>query len=527
MRCHSLSLKTVTNKLSLFYSTLQTAASEYDTLKVINYIRTEVAAGRDPKPALAASTPSDASVPWQDDSFLRPVLDNDELLFHDWEAEGIQEGGTEATIAPGDDVASLLEDMRQLAMEDPSIIDFLVSQTAPDGSYPSTSKSNGRETELKSENSSEDEEEDQDAAAAAAAAIDATYFESYSFFDIHREMLSDRVRTEAYRNALEKNPSMTNGATVLDVGCGTGVLSMFAARGGATQVIAVDGSPDIASVARKICAANGFGGEPGDKIAVVSTKIEALTELPGLHSDNSSDGKVDILVSEWMGYALLFESMLDSVLVARDKFLRPGGAILPDIANIYVAAADAGASGLDFWKDVYGLDMSTVGDSLMQAALREAVVRVVSPENLITEEQRLVSLDLATMKPSDQDFSAEFTLRAASGPRTCAALVLWFDTLFSERFCKEAPVELPTGPYGTPTHWAQTVFMLPVPVEMAPAAAGVAGAAVALKGRLSMARRTGRHRTLDISVEYAPVKADGSMGETRVQLYCMGVGGSK
>jgi type I protein arginine methyltransferase len=45
-------------------------------------------------------------------------------------------------------------------------------------------------------------------------------------------------------------------------------------------------------------------------------------------------GSVDVLVSEWMGYCLLFESMLSSVLFARDRYLKPGGAILPDKATI-------------------------------------------------------------------------------------------------------------------------------------------------------------------------------------------------
>ena len=60
--------------------------------------------------------------------------------------------------------------------------------------------------------------------------------------------------------------------------------------------------------------------------------------------------QVDVLVSEWMGYALLFETMLDTVLRARDRWLKPGGAMLPDVASIYVAGASAGASGGQFWK---------------------------------------------------------------------------------------------------------------------------------------------------------------------------------
>ncbi len=56
-----------------------------------------------------------------------------------------------------------------------------------------------------------------------------------------------------------------------------------------------------------------------------------------------------MLVSEWMGYALLFETMLDTVLTARDRFLRPGGAVLPDIATIHIAGAARAACG-EFWK---------------------------------------------------------------------------------------------------------------------------------------------------------------------------------
>ena len=60
--------------------------------------------------------------------------------------------------------------------------------------------------------------------------------------------------------------------------------------------------------------------------------------------------QVDVIVSEWMGYALLFESMLDSVLAARDKWLKPGGAVLPDLARIYVAGANSKALGTAFWQ---------------------------------------------------------------------------------------------------------------------------------------------------------------------------------
>jgi protein arginine N-methyltransferase 3 len=59
---------------------------------------------------------------------------------------------------------------------------------------------------------------------------------------------------------------------------------------------------------------------------------------------------VDVIISEWMGYALLFESMLDTVLQARDRFLKPGGVVLPDVASIYIAGAAIGATDSSFWK---------------------------------------------------------------------------------------------------------------------------------------------------------------------------------
>ena len=66
------------------------------------------------------------------------------------------------------------------------------------------------------------------------------YFQSYSHFGIHEEMLKDKVRTLAYRKAILGNPALFRDKVVLDVGCGTGILSMFAAKAGAKQVIGIE-----------------------------------------------------------------------------------------------------------------------------------------------------------------------------------------------------------------------------------------------------------------------------------------------
>jgi protein arginine N-methyltransferase 3 len=83
------------------------------------------------------------------------------------------------------------------------------------------------------------------------------YFQSYAYNDIHEQMLKDTIRTDAYRDFIYLNKPLFQGKTVMDVGCGTGILSMFAARAGAKRVIAIDNSTVIQK-ARKNAAENGL-----------------------------------------------------------------------------------------------------------------------------------------------------------------------------------------------------------------------------------------------------------------------------
>ena len=179
----------------------------------------------------------------------------------------------------------------------------------------------------------------------AAARHEPQYYEAYSHIGIHEEMIRDRSRTDAYRDAIVNNSQYLQGKTIMDVGAGTGILAWFCIQAGARRVYAVEAS-DIADQARLIVAENGLS----DRIIVIKGRVEDA-EVPE---------KVDIILSEWMGYFLLYECMLPSVLTARDRFLKPDGLVLPSTAEIHIAAFSDGAwdSKVEFWRDVYGVDMS-------------------------------------------------------------------------------------------------------------------------------------------------------------------------
>ena len=121
----------------------------------------------------------------------------------------------------------------------------------------------------------------------------------------------------------------------MDIGCGTGILSYFAIQAGAKHVYAIE-KANIYKMANKIIKENKYE----DKITILNGFVEEIT-LPV--------DKVDIIVSEWMGYLLLFEGMFDSVKTAADKFLKKDGMLFPNISNIYLAGLNTPSSGNKFF----------------------------------------------------------------------------------------------------------------------------------------------------------------------------------
>ena len=175
----------------------------------------------------------------------------------------------------------------------------------------------------------------------------------YAEFEVHRTMICDRVRTGAFRRAIDS--VVRPGDIVLDVGAGSGILSVFAARAGAARVYAVERTP-AAVLARELAAANGVA--------------EIVQVIHGDVTDLEPPERVDVIVSEWLGGFGIDEGMLVPVIVARDRWLKPGGVMIPRLVTAWAALVHDRylAETVEFLRDnPYGLRF----DDLLEKTVNE------------------------------------------------------------------------------------------------------------------------------------------------------------
>ncbi|KAL6554978.1 Protein arginine N-methyltransferase 1 [Orobanche gracilis] len=351
------------------------------------------------------------------------------------------------------------------------------------------------------------------------------YFDSYSHFV--KEMLKDVIRTKTYQNVIYKNSFLFKDKIVLDVGAGTGILSLFCAKVGAKHVYAVciiKGTPEarpvqvdtrslsepkggpphsgaliqvecssMADTAQEIIEHNGFSSV----ITVLKGKIEEI-ELPV--------PQVDVIISEWMGYFLVYENMLNTVLYARNKWLDQDGIVLPDKASLFLTAiedADYKEDKIEFWNDVYGFDMSCI----RKQSIMEPLVDTVNQSQIVTNCQLLKTMDISKMEAGDASFTAPFKL-VAERDDYIHALVAYFDVSFTK--CHKQ-MGFSTGPKSRCTHWKQTVLYLEDVLSICQGEA--------LTGTLTVAPNEKNPRDVDITLKYS-LKGLHSEG-SRTQYYRM------
>ena len=239
-----------------------------------------------------------------------------------------------------------------------------------------------------------------------------------------------------------------------------GILSMFCAKAGAKQVIAVDKS-EIIDKAREII----FNNNLSETITCLRGAIEEVV-LPV--------DQVDIIVSEWMGYCLLYEAMLPSVLYARDKYLKPDGILAPAFVSLWIAPVSDStyvSDHISYWRDVYGFDMKA-----MQEGIHDEVrIDVLPKTSLCGEAFPFKVLDLRFCQPKDLVFSTQWKSVLSRNIDELDGFLMWFDTFFatSSEGTLPAPhttthdwtkqgrgnISFTTGPFGTETHWNQGLLL--------------------------------------------------------------------
>jgi protein arginine N-methyltransferase 1 len=298
----------------------------------------------------------------------------------------------------------------------------------------------------------------------------------------HHHMLRDTVRVLAYQSAITRH---SRGCSVVEIGCGTGILSIFAARAGARRVVAIEES-EIAIVAQQMFRSNGC-----DEIELRRTNSR----------DVELDEPADLLIHEILGVDPFAENILPAVLDARARLLRPGGRLLPSRVQVlclaleveqrphrdmeYVLAEAAEVQRL------YGVDLGPVLDALAEMDPRQLAPPMEDSDGalfkpkVLSEECLLIDLDLQT---DDLDLAGELPevrLRIKR-PGTLGALAVYFRAYLDE------DIQLTNAPFAPPTSWGLPLRPVSRRVQVA------AGEEVGLRIKL-MSRRGRQYLDVDLA----------------------------
>lgn len=257
-------------------------------------------------------------------------------------------------------------------------------------------------------------------------------------------MLSDVTRLELYAAALRE--VVGSQTTVLDVGAGTGVLSVMAAMAGANKVYAVEKTP-VARLAKEIVERNGFG----DRITVLQADMNDV-ELPS---------QVDIIVSELLGGVGVDENFAELLIGARERWLKPGGQMIPSTVKTFLSVGqdDVLSADLTFFRsDKAGLNLTLLADYLVnQVQYRRHHIR---DADLLGPAVCAWTADYSK-DPLERllQFTSECKFRVEK-PGHANAIIGWFSARLGPN------TTISTGP-GTVNSWGMNVYPLAVDRQFA------------------------------------------------------------
>ena len=221
-------------------------------------------------------------------------------------------------------------------------------------------------------------------------------------------MIAEGERFNAYREAIAK--AVRPGDCVLELGCGPGVFAILACKAGARKVYAIE-TDDVVELARDLAARNHLA----DRIEVIQGDSRK-TELPE---------RVNVIVSDIRGALPFFMHGIPTLEDARQRFLAPGGIMIPQRDILKAAVIDASEFYCQLtapWrKQAYGIDLSS---SLTQI-LNTTYGAEFNPEQLISEPMSWAELDYQV--GAETNVAAELNLHL-SRSGTASGLCVWFET---------------------------------------------------------------------------------------------------
>lgn len=227
----------------------------------------------------------------------------------------------------------------------------------------------------------------------------------------HRKLLNAPERMRLYRQAIME--TVRPGDVVLDAGCGSGILGLFACQAGARRVYAIERTPAI-DLAKQLSKVNGFG----DRIIYMNEEIK----------DVRVDEKADVIVSELISKGVIGQKMAEIIGYCRDNLMKPGGRILPAEVDLFVAPVDDPAlfkkTQLPGFSE-YNLNFTPVAILSSNTPLSAHI----APESLVATGLSAYHYNAATSPRFDRiDAKLSF---AALRPGTLHGFALWFSSLLA------------------------------------------------------------------------------------------------